>query len=145
MRVLFVTCYIVALGVGGMWLVLPWYTPLIYAIALSLIVAYSRSKRASPFAPRTRREIAGGGLWGVMADLRNGDGPVMTDSAKWAYYAPGNLGVDVVFGSLGECVRSAADDVPASQVRAPGTAMSPADVVLRKFRRSMALCPRSMG
>ena len=36
------------------------------------------------------------------------EGPVMTDSAKWAYYAPGNLGVDVVFGSLAECVRSAA-------------------------------------
>ena len=32
---------------------------------------------------------------------------VMTSSAKWAYYAPGNLGVDVVFGSLEECVRSA--------------------------------------
>lgn len=32
---------------------------------------------------------------------------VMTNSAKWAYYAPGNLGVDVVFGSLEECVRSA--------------------------------------
>ena len=35
-------------------------------------------------------------------------GPVMTDSAKWAYYAPGNLGVEVIFGSLEECVRSAA-------------------------------------
>lgn len=35
-------------------------------------------------------------------------GVVMTNSAKWAYYAPGNLGVDVVFGSLEECVRSAA-------------------------------------
>jgi len=34
-------------------------------------------------------------------------GPVMTDSAKWAWYAPGNLGFDVVFGSLEECVRSA--------------------------------------
>ncbi len=33
---------------------------------------------------------------------------VMTDSAKWAYYAPGNIGVEVVFGSLEECVRSAA-------------------------------------
>ena len=32
---------------------------------------------------------------------------VMTNSAKWAYYAPGNIGVDVVFGSLEECVRSA--------------------------------------
>jgi predicted aconitase len=34
------------------------------------------------------------------------DGVVMTNSAKWAYYAPGNIGVDVVFGSLDECVRS---------------------------------------
>jgi predicted aconitase len=33
--------------------------------------------------------------------------PVMTDSGKWAYYAPGNIGVEVVFGSLRECVRSA--------------------------------------
>ena len=34
-------------------------------------------------------------------------GTVMTCSGKWAYYAPGNLGVDVVFGSLEECARSA--------------------------------------
>ena len=34
---------------------------------------------------------------------------VMTNSGKWAYYAPGNIGVQVVFGSLGECVRSAVD------------------------------------
>lgn len=34
---------------------------------------------------------------------------VMTNSAKWAYYAPGNIGVEVVFGSLEECVRSAAE------------------------------------
>ena len=31
----------------------------------------------------------------------------MTNSAKWAYYAPGNLGLDVIFGSLRECVESA--------------------------------------
>ena len=31
----------------------------------------------------------------------------MTDSAKWAYYAPGNLGVEVVFGSTSDCVESA--------------------------------------
>jgi len=35
------------------------------------------------------------------------DGPVMTDSGKWAWYAPANLGFDVVFGSMDECVRSA--------------------------------------
>jgi predicted aconitase len=34
-------------------------------------------------------------------------GSVMTDSAKWAWYAPANLGVDVVIGGLDECVRSA--------------------------------------
>lgn len=34
-------------------------------------------------------------------------GRVMTNSGKWAYYAPGILDVDVVFGSLEECVESA--------------------------------------
>jgi len=39
--------------------------------------------------------------------LRPGDGAVMTDSAKWAYYAPGNVGAQVVFGSTPECAASA--------------------------------------
>jgi predicted aconitase len=34
-------------------------------------------------------------------------GRVMTNAAKWAYYAPGMLGVAVCFGSLKECVESA--------------------------------------
>lgn len=34
-------------------------------------------------------------------------GPVMTDSGKAAYYLPGNLGVETVFGSFKECVESA--------------------------------------
>ena len=34
-------------------------------------------------------------------------GTAMTDSAKWAYYAPNNLGVEVVFGSVEDCVASA--------------------------------------
>jgi hypothetical protein len=33
--------------------------------------------------------------------------PAMTDSGKWAYYAPGNIGARVVFGSRRECVRTA--------------------------------------
>ena len=41
----------------------------------------------------------------VLGDVR---GPVMTDSGKWAWYAPSNLGVEVALGSLDECVRSAA-------------------------------------
>jgi len=36
------------------------------------------------------------------------DGTVMTNSGKWAHYAPGNLGVQVAFGELEDCVRSAA-------------------------------------
>ena len=36
-------------------------------------------------------------------------GPIVTDSGKWAWYAPGNLGIDVAFASLGECVRSAVE------------------------------------
>ena len=36
------------------------------------------------------------------------DGAVMTNSGKWAYYAPGNLGVEVVLGGLADCVESAA-------------------------------------
>jgi hypothetical protein len=31
----------------------------------------------------------------------------MTDSGKWAFYAPANIGAQVVLGSLGECVESA--------------------------------------
>jgi predicted aconitase len=39
--------------------------------------------------------------------LRPSPLPTMTNSGKWAYYAPGNIGARVVFGSLRECVRSA--------------------------------------
>ena len=31
----------------------------------------------------------------------------MTDSAKWAWYAPANIGAQVIFGSREDCVRSA--------------------------------------
>ena len=50
--------------------------------------------------------------------LRPTDGATMTDSGKWAYYAPGNVGARVVLGSTAECIRSAVagrvmrDDAP---------------------------------
>lgn len=44
----------------------------------------------------------------VTSILRRLDGVVMTNSGKWAHYAPANLGVEVAFGSLEDCVRSAA-------------------------------------
>jgi predicted aconitase len=39
--------------------------------------------------------------------MRNMSGLVMTNSAKWAHYAPANIGVSVAYGSMRECVRSA--------------------------------------
>jgi predicted aconitase len=44
----------------------------------------------------------------VTSIMRSLSGTVMTNSGKWAHYAPGNLGVDVVFGTLTECIASAA-------------------------------------
>ena len=39
--------------------------------------------------------------------MRQTRGRVMTNSGKWAHYAPSNIGVNVALGSLRECVRSA--------------------------------------
>lgn len=39
--------------------------------------------------------------------LRPREGMVMTDSGKWAYYAPGNIGARVVYASAVECLASA--------------------------------------
>ena len=43
----------------------------------------------------------------LVPTLRPTDGATMTDSGKWAWYAPANIGARVVFGSTAECVRSA--------------------------------------
>ncbi len=43
----------------------------------------------------------------VSALMQADVGAVMTNSGKCAYYAPGNLGVEVAYGSLAECVASA--------------------------------------
>ena len=40
--------------------------------------------------------------------LERMEGAVMTNSGKWAHYAPGNLGVQVAFGELEDCIASAA-------------------------------------
>ena len=45
----------------------------------------------------------------VTSILEHTAGVVMTSSAKWAWYAPGNLGVRVALGSLRECVESAVE------------------------------------
>ena len=43
----------------------------------------------------------------VSALLRPSPGALMTNSGKCAYYAPGNLKVEIAYGSLAECVASA--------------------------------------
>ena len=43
----------------------------------------------------------------IGALTRVGAGAVMTNSGKCAYYAPANLGVEVAYGSLAECIASA--------------------------------------
>ena len=40
--------------------------------------------------------------------LKQLDGVVMTNSGKWAHYAPGNIGVQVAFGEMEDCIASAA-------------------------------------
>ena len=44
--------------------------------------------------------------------LRSG-GVLMTNSGKFAHYAPGNIGYAVLYGSLAECVESAVGGRPA--------------------------------
>jgi predicted aconitase len=44
----------------------------------------------------------------ITAIIRRLDGVVMTNSGKWAHYAPGNMGVQVAFGETEDCIASAA-------------------------------------
>jgi predicted aconitase len=53
----------------------------------------------------------------LTAILERLDGAVMTNSGKWAHYAPANLGVKVAFGSMEDCVASA---IAGSVVRVGG-------------------------
>jgi predicted aconitase len=42
----------------------------------------------------------------IVPSLRRADGLYLTNSGKWAYYAPGNIGVDVALAPLEVCVES---------------------------------------
>ena len=44
----------------------------------------------------------------VTSILQRFEGAAMTNSGKWAHYAPGNIGCQVAFGELEDCVASAA-------------------------------------
>jgi len=44
----------------------------------------------------------------ILPEAAGGTRVLMTNSGKFAHYTPGNIGLNVIFGSLEECVRSAA-------------------------------------
>ena len=46
-------------------------------------------------------------------------GVLMTNSGKFAHYAPGNTGYGVLYGSLADCVESAVAGRPAFAGEAP--------------------------
>ncbi len=82
--------------------------------ATRLVVSTSRHNRRELQANGLLERLAAGGV-DVIADtctyygkhLLGLSGTVMTDSAKWAVYAPGNLGVAAIFARLVDCVESA--------------------------------------
>ena len=106
---------IVAVSVG---------TPHMSAAELGLLAAGVRDHPPTvPFYANTGRNVADGAALEDLVEagvtivtdtctyitpiLHDIHGPVMTNSAKWAWYAPSNMGFDVVFGSMDECIRSA--------------------------------------
>jgi predicted aconitase len=84
------------------------------ADGVELLVSTSRDVLAVAEAEGTARRLRDAGAE-ILVDtcsylgpiLRPTPLPTMTDSAKWAWYAPGNIGARVVFGSRTECLRSA--------------------------------------
>jgi predicted aconitase len=84
------------------------------ATNLSCLVSTSRAVRELAAAQGWIAELEAAGVE-IIVDtctyyspaVRGAKGRVMTNAAKWAYYAPGMIGVEVCFGSLMECVDSA--------------------------------------
>ena len=82
--------------------------------AIDVYVNTSRSVLAELEARGWRERLEAAGVTLVIdtctyvtAVMRDLSGAVMTNSGKWAYYAPGNIGVEVAFGSLAACMASA--------------------------------------
>jgi predicted aconitase len=73
----------------------------------------SRTVRAEVRERGWLEELEGAGVTVVVdtctyiTPILHSRGVAMTNSAKWAYYAPANIGVRVVFGTLRECAVSA--------------------------------------
>jgi predicted aconitase len=84
------------------------------ALGVELLVSTARDVLAEAEEEGTARRLRDAGVE-LLVDtcsylgpvLRPSPLPTMTDSGKWAWYAPGNIGARVVYASRTECVRSA--------------------------------------
>ncbi len=84
------------------------------APGVEFLISTGRDTLAAAEADGTAERLRDGGA-DLLVDtcsyispiLRGPHGRVMTDSGKWAYYAAGNIGATVLFGSMAECVESA--------------------------------------
>lgn len=71
------------------------------------VMDYIASKGWSNILQRAGVDVIGDICSYYAPGINGMKGRAMTNSAKWAYYAPGMLPVEVCFGSLRECVESA--------------------------------------
>jgi predicted aconitase len=91
--------------------------PLVRALGSARVPIYVNTGRATLQALERERALDGLDALVAVTDtctyltpiLERLDGTVMTNSGKWAHYAPGNLGVQVAFGELEDCLASAAE------------------------------------
>ena len=73
LRAVLVACYLVATGVGGQWLILPWYTAVLLAGLLLLAVLWSLPRwEFLPAFPDTPLRMAGTAITGVLLVLTLG-------------------------------------------------------------------------
>jgi hypothetical protein len=70
LRSVLVACYLMATGVGGLWLILPWYTPVIYAGLFLLALLHSQRRWISlPHYPGGAVRVAGTVMVGALLVL----------------------------------------------------------------------------
>ncbi|MBL8962185.1 MAG: DUF521 domain-containing protein, partial [Gemmatimonadetes bacterium] len=78
--------------------------------------------------------------------LRERPGAVMTNSAKWAWYAPGNLGYEVIFATLDDCVESAVQGVRVTRpLPRRARAETPAPVAQEETSAASPTVPDGLG
>lgn len=84
----------------------PFIVPVYVSTSRAVLAGASRLGHVAPVEAAGARIVTDTCTY-VTPMLDPGVRTVMTSSGKWAWYAPGNLGIDTVLGSLAECVASA--------------------------------------